>query len=136
MVVTLLALIWWTALSPALSTLRGATGQHRALDAQLQIMRALAAETGGLQAMPSVKAADSLRTLEQLVRQDLGSKGQFATAGDRVTVTFKDVPADTLVRWLVQTRKTARAKPVEVHLALNVPRSTWDGSVILLLPPP
>ena len=134
--VTLLALLWWTGLSPALSTLRAAPEQHRVLDAQLQIMRALASETGGLQAMPSVNTADSLRTLEQLVRQDLGSKGQFATAGDRVTVTFKDVPADTLMRWLVQTRKTARAKPVEVHLTLNAPRITWDGSVILLLPPP
>ena len=134
--VTLLALLWWTGLSPALSTLRGATEQHRALDAQLQNLRALAAETGNLQAMPSMKAADSLRTVEQLVRQDLGSRGQLATAGDRVTVTFKDLPADTLVRWLVQTRKTARAKPVEMHLALNAPRTTWDGSVILLLPPP
>lgn len=134
--VTLLALLWWTGLSPALSALRGATEQHRALDAQLQNLRALAAETVDLQAMPSIKAAESLRTLEQLVRQDLGTRGQLATAGDRVTVTFKDIPADTLARWLVQTRKTARVKPVEMHTALNTPRATWDGSVILLLPPP
>ena len=132
----LLALLWWAALSPALSTLGSAAAQHRALDAQLQTLRALAGETASLQALPRIKTADSLSALEQLVRQDLGPQARLSVAGERATVTLKDVPADVLVRWLVQTRQTARTKPAEIHLTLNTPRTGWDGSVVFWLPPP
>ena len=133
--VLLLALLWWAALGPALGTLRGANAQHRTLDAQLLTMRGLATETASMQAMPRIKTADSRSALEQSVR-DLGPLGRLSIAGERATVTFKDVPADTLVKWLVQTRKTARAKPAEMHMTLNAMRTAWDGNVVLLLPPP
>ena len=48
--VVLLALLWWVALAPALSTLRAAPEQHRTLDAQLQRMQALQAQAQALQA--------------------------------------------------------------------------------------
>ena len=134
--VALLAWLWWIALSPALNTLRSASTQHRALDAQLLTLRALAMETASLQAMPRVKNAESVRALEQQLQQDLGPQAKLSVVGERATVTVKDLPPDTLVRWLVQTRQTARVKPAEMHLTLNAQRTAWDGSVVLLLPPP
>lgn len=132
----LLAGLWWVALSPALSTLRNASAQHRALDAQLITLRALAVETASLQAMPRVKNIESVSTLDQLLRQDLGPDAKLSIVGERATITLKDMPPDTLVRWLVQTRKIARVKPAEMHLTLNAQRTAWNGSVVLLLPPP
>ena len=132
----LLAWLWWTALSPALNTLRSASTQHQALDAQLLTLRALALETASLQAMPRVKNTESVGALDQLLRQDLGLQAKLSVVGERATVTLKDLPPDTLVRWLVQTRQTARVKPAELHLTLNAQRTAWDGSVVLLLPPP
>ena len=134
--VALLAWLWWTALSPALNTLRSASTQHQALDAQLLTLRALALETASLQAMPRFKNTESVGALEQLLRQDLGPQAKLSIAGERATVILKDLPPDTLVRWLVQTRQTARVKPAEMHLTLNAQRTAWDGSVVLLLPPP
>src|SRR5659263_672632 len=44
--VVVLTVFWWVGVAPALDTLRNAESRHRSLDAQLQTMRALAAEAG------------------------------------------------------------------------------------------
>jgi general secretion pathway protein M len=126
--VMVLALLWWVGLSPALATLRNSEAQHRALDAQLQTMRSLAAQTAGLQALPRIKADESLRALDASVKQ-LGATAQFAVAGDRATVTLKNA------QWLAQARNNARVLPLEARLRPNAARNGWDGSVVLALPP-
>lgn len=131
-----LAVLWWVGVSPALDTLRSAESRHRSLDAQLQTMRALAAQAGSLQALPRIKTSDSLKALDLSVRQHLGATAQLAVAGERATVTLKGASAEALAQWLVQARSNARALPMEARLSLNAARTGWDGSVVLALPPP
>jgi general secretion pathway protein M len=105
------------------------------LDAQLQTMRTLAAETACLQILPRLDGASGRNMLEASVTQALQDKGQLTLIGDRASVTLNAVPADTLVRWLAQVRQNARVKPLEIHLNLNTARNGWDGKVIFLLAP-
>lgn len=130
-----LTLLWSLALYPALDTLRKGESQHRDLDGQLQTLRVLAAEAARLQALPRISADDRRRALDASVAQHLGSAAQLAVAGERASVTLKNVSPQALVQWLEQARSSARATPVEVRLNLNPTRSGWDGSVVLALPP-
>ena len=134
--VVLLALLWSVGVAPALTTLRTAESQHRALDAELQSMRALAAEAASLQATPRIKPEDGRKALELSVKERLGAAAQLVLAGDRATVTLKGAPAAALAEWLAQARSNARAVPAEAHLSLNAARTGWDGRIVLTLPPP
>ncbi len=134
--VVALAALWWVGLSPALQTLRSAQAQQRALDAELQTMRALAAEAASLQALPRIRTDDSRKALELSVSQRLGASGQLTVAGESATVTLKGVSAGALTQWLAQARSNARATPVQARLTLNAARTGWDGNVVLALPPP
>lgn len=134
--VLVLILLWFIALLPALDTLRKGESQHRELDAQLETMRVLAAEAAQLQALPRIGADDRRRALDASVAQHLGSAAQLAVAGERASVTLKNVSPQALVQWLEQARSSAKATPVEVRLNLSTSRSGWDGSVVLILPPP
>lgn len=133
------ALLWWVLLGPALTTLRGAEAQHQVLDAQLQTMRSLQAESMALLNQPKISYDESLRALEASVRQNLGSSGQLSVAGDRATLNLKGVSADALARWLTQARVNARALPAEARLT-RAPATNpaaperWDGSMVLTLP--
>lgn len=111
-----LALVWWVALAPALQVLRTAPARHAALDAQLQHMQALQAEARQLQSVPRARSGDALRALQTSLTQQLGAGAQLSSAGDRVTVTLRSVPADALARWLTQVRGTTRAVPQEARL--------------------
>lgn len=134
--VVVLAALWWVGLSPALRTVRSAELQHHALDAELQTMRALAAEAASLQALPRIRPDDSRKALELSVRQGLGAPAQMSVSGERATVTLKGASAETLAQWLAQARSNARVTPVEARLTLNAAHTGWDGSVVLALPPP
>jgi general secretion pathway protein M len=129
-----LALLWWIAIGPAVSTLRSAESQHRALDAQLQQMRRLQAQARAMQAQPKLSQDEALRQLEAAVRQQLGVSARYAIAGDRVTVTLANTPPQALAQWLSQVRTNARAIPGEARLARNA-AGGWDGSLVLTLPP-
>lgn len=131
-----LALLWWVAVAPALTTLRTADAQHQALDAQLQTMRALQAEAQALQSQPKVRQDEALRALEASVKP-LGGTAQLGVVGDRATVTLRGATADAVAQWLVQARINARAVPVEARLTRRVVvgPATWDGTVVLNLPP-
>jgi general secretion pathway protein M len=133
--VVLLALLWWVGVAPALATLRTAESQHRTLDAELQNMRAMAAEAASLQATPRVKADDGRKALELSVKERFAGTAQLAVAGDRATVTLKGAAPGALAEWLVQARSSARALPLEARLSLNAARTGWDGSIVLTLPP-
>lgn len=132
--VVTLALVWWVALSPALTTLAGSESQRRELDAQLQTMQALAVQAASLQSLPRIRGAESLSALEASVRQ-LGAAAQMTVAGERANVTLKGVSADALSTWLLQARSNARVVPLEARLRMNAARSGWDGSVVFTLPP-
>jgi len=129
-----LALLWWVAIGPAVSTLRSAEGQHRALDAQLQQMRRLQAQARAMQAQPKLNHDEAMRQLEAAIRQQLGTSARYAIAGDRVTLTLTNTPAQALAQWLSQVRANARAIPGEARLTRNA-SGGWDGSLVLTLPP-
>ncbi len=135
-----LALVWWVLLGPAVQTLRAAEGQHQQIDAQLQTVRRMQAEALALQSQPRMGYDDALRALETSVKQRLGASGQLSVVGERATVTLKAAPADALARWLTQARVNARALPSEARLtrsagvAATAP-ATWDGTLVLTLPP-
>lgn len=130
------ALLWWTAVAPAWQTLRTADAQHQALDAQLQTMRALQAQAQALLSQPKVRHDDALRALEASVKP-LGGTAQLGVVGDRATVTLRGASADALAQWLVQARVNARAVPIEARITrrVSVGPATWDGTVVLNLPP-
>ena len=130
----LLALLWWLAIGPAVATLRSAESQHRALDAQLQQMRRLQAQVRAMQAQPKLNHDEAMRQLEAAIRQQLGTSARYAIAGDRVTITLTNTPAQALAQWLSQVRTNARAIPGEARLARNA-SGGWDGSLVLTLPP-
>lgn len=129
-----LALLWWLAIGPAVSTLRSAESRHRALDAQLQQMRRLQAQARAMQAQPKLNHDEAMRQLEAAIRQQLGASARYAIAGDRVTITLTNTPAQALAQWLSQVRTNARAIPGEARLARNA-AGGWDGSLVLTLPP-
>ncbi len=133
-VVVALGALWWIALSPALATLRGAPAQHRALDAQLTHMRALAAQARTLQAQPRTPIADAPRLLETSVRERLGDTARLVVAGDRATLTLSSANGEALAQWLTQARVNARAPPGDARLNRNT-SGLWDGTLVLTLPP-
>ena len=128
-----LALLWWVGLAPAISTLRSADAQHRALDAQLQQMRRLQAQARAMQSQPRQNPEDAMRQLEATIREQLGTSARYTIAGERVTLTLSGTPADALARWLTQVRSNARALPGEARLTRNA-SGGWDGSLVLTVP--
>jgi general secretion pathway protein M len=128
-----LALVWWIAIGPALSTLRTSDEQRRALDAQLQRMLSLQSQAKVLQGQPKQGREEAMRQLELAIRQRLGTTARTVITGDRVTVTLSGAPADAFAQWLSQARTVARTVPGEAHLTRN-PNGTWDGSLVLTLP--
>ena len=132
-VVVAIAIVWLIAIGPALSTLRNADAQRRALDTQLQRMVALKTQAQAMQSQPKQGHDEAMRQLEQSVRQRLGTSGRMVIAGDRVTVTLTGTPADALAQWLAQARTAAHALPGEAHLTRNA-SGLWEGSLVLILP--
>lgn len=147
-----LALVWWVALAPALTTLRQAPELHRKLDMQLQHMQRLQAEAQQLQAQTQTVPSDAVGALRSSLTQRLGTAAQMNVLGDRVTVTLKAAPADATAEWLALARTNARAVTVETKLTrsnANTPTNAgpatlgntaapatprWDGTVVLALP--
>ena len=134
------ALLWWVGLSPALTTLQGARAQQAALAADMEKMQRLRTQALAIQAQPKMDRAESIRALEALVKQRLGSSAQMSVVGDRVTVTLKGTGPDELSQWLSQARINARAVPSEVRLVRVAGsadgRVAWEGSVAFSMAAP
>lgn len=114
-----LYLLWAVALSPALRSLRAAPEQHRAADAQLAEVRALASQAQALQGQRGAQAlsrAEAVRALEQATQQTLGEATRVSVVGNRVTVSVNAAAPDALARWLAQARLNARLLPTEARL--------------------
>ena len=121
-------------IAPAVATLRAAEAQHRSLDAQLQQMLRLQAQAQAMQSQPKQGYDEAIRLLENAIRERLGASARYSISGERVTVTLAGVPSTVLTQWLTQARVNARALPGEARLARN-PAGTWDGTLVLTLPP-
>lgn len=132
--VVAIALVWLVALGPALSTLRNAEAQRRALDTQLQHMRSLQSQAQALQSQPKLSYDEALRLLEQSVSQRLGATARMVVVGERVNITLTGTAPDALAQWLTQARVNARAIPSEARLTRNA-AGLWEGTLVLTLPP-
>jgi general secretion pathway protein M len=139
-VLVALALLWWVALSPALQTLRQAPAQAAQLEIQLQAMQSMASRANALQSAPKSSREERLRSLEDTVRQRLGSSGQLNVQGERVTLTLKGSSGQAVAQWLALARVQARVLPLEAHLQRSASAGaagtdvTWDGSLVLAVP--
>jgi len=126
--------LWQLVLAPAVATLRSADAQARALDAQLQHMKALQTRAQSLQGQPAIGFEEAQRALDLATRQALGATAQLNVAGDRVSVTLKGASADALAQWLAQARLNARSVPLEARL-IRAGSGSWNGVLVMSLPP-
>lgn len=131
-----LALLWWVALAPAVSTLRQARAQHAELDKALGQMQELAASADIIRTQNAtpVPAPEVVRRALEQATGGLGAGAQLAHQGDRVTVTLRDIPATALAQWLQQVRVNARVVPVQVQLQRSSNTPSWTGQVVLAGP--
>ena len=146
------ALLWWVGISPALTQLRQAQAAAPALDAQLQLMRAQAAQAASLKAQRLLGYDESLRSLESALKT-LGTgaaTGGVLSVGDgRASISLRGVSGDALAQFLIQVRANARLVPSELRLKqaatsavssaskIAAPTATltvWDGTMVLSLP--
>jgi general secretion pathway protein M len=138
-----LAVVWWLGLAPAIKTLRAAPEQHAAADAQLQAMRAQAAQAKDLRGQRAISYDEALRNLESSVKKTLGTGANLAINDTRANLSLKNVSADALAVWLNQARIDARAVPSEARITRSTPAAasststvtSWDGTIVLNLPP-
>ena len=123
-------LLWLIGVQPALRTLREAPPAIERLDAELQQMQLLAAESRTLRAAPQVAPAQSAAALTAAVAR-LGDKARLVLQGERASVTFSGADGETLRSFLAEARSTARARPVEAQLVRGA--KGYDGTLVLSL---
>lgn len=131
-----LALLWWIALGPALSTLRQAPARHAALDAELSRMLGMAATAEQVRAQnntppPTRRGA---QTAIESATTTLGGQAQTSIQGDRAILTLRDVPPQALAQWLAQVRVNARLLPVEAQIQRQPASGGWTGQITLAGP--
>jgi general secretion pathway protein M len=127
-----LSLMWWLGLAPALKVLKLAPAQHQKLDAQLQTMQQLQAQTQNLRAQKPLTANEAKELLTQSLKP-LAEHAQMALQAQRVTISLKQLAPEALSQLLATLRQNARMAPTEAHLQRN-PAGTWDGALVLQLP--
>lgn len=109
-------IVWLLAIQPALRTLNEAPPQIDRLDAELQQMKLLAAESRALRATPPVTLAQASLGLKAATER-LGSSARLLMQGDRATLNLSGVNGDALRAWLFEARAAARARPIEAQLS-------------------
>jgi general secretion pathway protein M len=107
-------LLWLVGVQPALRTLRDAPLQIDAVEAQLQAMQAMAAETVALRSSAPVSKAQAVAALTSAT-EAMGSKGRLVIQGDRAVLTLTAADTESLRQWLELARTAARARPVEAQ---------------------
>ena len=86
--VVALFLVWLVFVQPAWRTLREAPPRLDALEAQLQQMQRLAAESQGLRGVAAVPQAQAAAALKAATDR-LGDKGRLSLQGERASLTLK-----------------------------------------------
>lgn len=125
-----LLLIVSVGLQPALRTLKAAPLQLAELDLQLQQMQQSAAEAQTLRQLPAIPAAQTRQAL-QSATEFLGADARLSLQGERATLSFNELSAESLMRWLSEVRGSARARPIEAQLQRG-PRG-YGGRIVLAL---
>lgn len=110
-----LLLLVGVGLRPAWKTLNEAPARLAQLDAQLAQMQRAAAEAKRLRQLPPVNPAQAKAALEAATAF-LGPDAKLVIQGDRATLSFSNLPGESLGAWLAEVRSAARAKPVEAQL--------------------
>ena len=123
-------LLWAIAIAPAWRTLRAAPAQIAALDAQLQAMQRLAAESQTLRATPALPPAQATAALQAAAAR-LGESARLSLQGDRAVLTLKDLEPGALRALLAEARAGARARPIEVALTRGA--GGYSGQLVLAL---
>jgi general secretion pathway protein M len=124
------ALLWTVALQPAWRTVRDAPARLDALDAQLQAMQRLAAESTELRAAPAVSATQSGAALKA-ASDRLGEQGRIVLQGERAVLTLNGASTEQLRGWLAEARSGARARPVEANLTRG-PKG-YSGTIVVAI---
>lgn len=124
------ALVWWIAVQPALRTLREAPAEIDQLDRQIQQMQLAAAEAQGLRGASQVTTQQAVAALNAATER-LGPSAKLVVQGERATLTFTAVPAETLRGWLNEARSGARVRPVEAQWVKA--GDGYSGNVVVLL---
>jgi general secretion pathway protein M len=128
--VLVLFVLWIFAVQPAWRTVRDAPDQLDRLDAQLQSMRQLAAESRELRDAPAITAAESAQALRAATER-LEGAGRLSAAGDRATLTLINASGEQIQRWLLEARHGARARPIEANLVRSP--DGYSGSLSVAL---
>ena len=129
-VVLILFFVWSVFVAPALRTLREAPAQLDRLDAQLQQMQRLAAESATLRSVAPVSNAQASLALKA-ASDRLGDRARLTLQGDRASLALTGVDTVALLAWLQEARSGARARPVEAQLQRG-PQG-FSGSVVVSL---
>jgi type II secretory pathway component PulM len=133
LVIAGLVLLVLLAIRPALQMLESARSQAPLLQAQRMQLLGMQAQAKALQALPNPVPVDAKAVLNAALPQ-LGPDARSVVAGERATVTFKNVAPEAFALWLSLLSEQARASAVEVHIQRNT--NAWSGSVVLQLPTP
>jgi len=108
-------IVWVLFVQPALSSLREAPAQLDRLDAQMQQMQRLAAESRELRSTVPVSSSQAAAALKAATDR-LGSAAKITLLGDRATLTLNGASPEALRAWMSEARNAARARPVEAQL--------------------
>jgi len=123
-------LVWAIAVQPAWRTLREAPAQLDRLDAQLQQMQRLAAESKTLRGAAPVPPGQAAVALKSATER-LGEQGRIVLQGDRATLTLNGVQGEALRAWLSEARSAAHARALDVQLTRSA--QGYAGSVVVSL---
>jgi general secretion pathway protein M len=123
-------LVWLIFIQPAWRVLRETPARLDALDAQLQQMQRLAAESQGLRGVAAVSPAQAAAALKAATDR-LGDKGRLSMQGERASLTLNGVPPEALRAWLLEARSAARIRPSEAQLTRGA--QGYSGTIVVML---
>jgi len=107
--------VWSLLVQPALRSLRAAPEQLDRLEAQMQQVQRVAAESTALRAIAPVAATQAGIALKSAADR-LGDRGRLVLQGDRATLTLSGASPEALRAFLLEARNGARARPIEAQL--------------------
>ncbi len=128
--VVALFVVWLIFVQPAWRMLREAPPRLDALDAQLQQMQRLAAESQALRGVAAVPQAQAAAALKAATDR-LGDKGRLSLQGERASLTLNGVSPEALRGWLLEARSAARVRPTEAQLSRG-PQG-YSGTIVVQL---
>jgi general secretion pathway protein M len=124
-----LALLWWVALAPAISTWRQAPARIDSAQQTLLRLQDMAQEAQALQSQAREPGAGTpLERLRQASTM-LGSAADINAQGDALVVSVIGVKPEALSSWLAQVRLNARLKPAQVRWQA-ADDGLWSGTVV------